>query len=319
MTSSASATHIVQSCKLKQYKTIEEWKKLVTSLQPDPSNLSFYCSLLTASNQTFPEADFYFFTFTTSNGINMWIVVRDNHFVRPFMFLSGDAQLFTNLSLEVEREFDEIFDHTLQHFPFLYAKPDQTCLLFCADPIAQLYVKWAARSMCNVGLEQSFGRIFYMDKCAANLDSLDKIEPPPGYFFDDVDLEKDLDIITSTYIHTELGPRDQFKAKLKHLPYSLLRESKSNKLVSFELLDPSGFLNHQYTLPEFRNRGLGSLVERDMCKKCLRLGILPHKCIEMYNVDLLKACSKSTFWKKWVDGQGQDIAFTFIQHKLVEK
>lgn len=61
-----------------------------------------------------------------------------------------------------------------------------------------------------------------------------------------------------------------FRAKIRNLPTSLVRDKKTGDAVSFELVDSTGFLNHLFTLPEHRNRGIGAAVEVNLCLKLIR-------------------------------------------------
>uniref|UniRef100_A0A914EQC9 Uncharacterized protein n=1 Tax=Acrobeloides nanus TaxID=290746 RepID=A0A914EQC9_9BILA len=59
-------------------------------------------------------------------------------------------------------------------------------------------------------------------------------------------------------------------AKLKYMPYSIIRKEGEPNPVAFELMDPSGFLNHHYTQLEHRRKGLGAAVELDLAQNSLR-------------------------------------------------
>uniref|UniRef100_A0A915DW02 Glycine N-acyltransferase-like protein n=1 Tax=Ditylenchus dipsaci TaxID=166011 RepID=A0A915DW02_9BILA len=77
---------------------------------------------------------------------------------------------------------------------------------------------------------------------------------------------------------------EQFKQKFSLLPYSLVREKGTNKLASFEVMDLSGCLNHQYTFPEFRRKGLAQCVEMDLCQKIIKNGDVPFKWVEAWTL-----------------------------------
>uniref|UniRef100_A0AC34GE44 FR47-like domain-containing protein n=1 Tax=Panagrolaimus sp. ES5 TaxID=591445 RepID=A0AC34GE44_9BILA len=115
---------------------------------------------------------------------------------------------------------------------------------------------------------------------------------PEGYYFDKADVEKDTQVILSTWRHAVPGDLETTKAKLRRLPNSLVREKKTGEAIAFELVDLSGFMNHLFTLPEHRNKGIGYAVETDLCIKLIREGIVPFKDVETFNKNVLAASEK---------------------------
>uniref|UniRef100_A0A914CAZ4 Glycine N-acyltransferase-like protein n=1 Tax=Acrobeloides nanus TaxID=290746 RepID=A0A914CAZ4_9BILA len=69
--------------------------------------------------------------------------------------------------------------------------------------------------------------------------------------------------------------------------------------------------NHLYTLPEHREKGLGNATERDLSKKCIRLGITPCKTVETFNTEVLKSSNRSPYWTRW-DDEGKPIEYIYM-------
>uniref|UniRef100_A0AC34FSM7 Glycine N-acyltransferase-like protein n=1 Tax=Panagrolaimus sp. ES5 TaxID=591445 RepID=A0AC34FSM7_9BILA len=104
------------------------------------------------------------------------------------------------------------------------------------------------------------------------------------------------------------------RAKLRRMPNSLVREKKTDEAIAFELVDSSGFMNHLFTLPEHRNKGIGYAVETDLCIKLIREGIVPFKDVETFNKSVLAASEKSKYWTRWNSANDEPILVTFHKH-----
>ena len=61
-----------------------------------------------------------------------------------------------------------------------------------------------------------------------------------------------------------------FRAMLEHRPYSLIRCQSTGNPVAFEFTDSRGSLNHQFVQPEHRGKGLGSAVEKHLCRQLIK-------------------------------------------------
>lgn len=60
------------------------------------------------------------------------------------------------------------------------------------------------------------------------------------------------------------------RAKIRHMPSCGIASNATGELVSFGLVDPSGFLNHFWTDPIHRRKGLAQAIGVELCKKCIR-------------------------------------------------
>ncbi len=55
--------------------------------------------------------------------------------------------------------------------------------------------------------------------------------------------------------------------KLRNLPSAIVLYK--GKAVAFEMVEPSGYENHLFTIPEHRRKGLGTAVELRLSQKCI--------------------------------------------------
>jgi hypothetical protein len=109
----------------------------------------------------------------------------------------------------------------------------------------------------------------------------------------------------SVLLHYQDGDELQAAIRLKELPSVGIFEIATNKLVSFEYNDGIGTIAHQYTYPEYRNKGLGKAVEILICQKNLReLDILPSKCVAPARPKVIAITEKTKYWSKLMDTNG---------------
>uniref|UniRef100_A0AC34FE13 FR47-like domain-containing protein n=1 Tax=Panagrolaimus sp. ES5 TaxID=591445 RepID=A0AC34FE13_9BILA len=139
---------------------------------------------------------------------------------------------------------------------------------------------------------------------------------PEGYYFDKVDVEKDAKLILNTWRHAAPGDLEATKVKLRRMPSSLVREKRTEEAIAFEHVDSTGFMNHLFTHPEHRNKGIGSAVEIDLCIKLIREGIVPFKDVETFNKNVLAASEKSKYWTRWNSINGQAVLVNSHKHVL---
>jgi hypothetical protein len=53
------------------------------------------------------------------------------------------------------------------------------------------------------------------------------------------------------------------------MPSSVVKQINNDKPVSFETVDPLGFLHNPYTYAEHRNKGLENAVEQSLAQKLI--------------------------------------------------
>uniref|UniRef100_A0A914Z099 Glycine N-acyltransferase-like protein n=1 Tax=Panagrolaimus superbus TaxID=310955 RepID=A0A914Z099_9BILA len=183
--------------------------------------------------------------------------------------------------------------------------------------ISDTYKEWYGTRFPAMGLEHFPCHYYYMTPVQQQMlieNYKNGVPLPEGYYFDKADVEKDAQVILNTWRHAASGDLETTKAKLQRMPNSLVREKQRNEAISFELVDLSGFMNHLFTLPEHRNKGIGSAVETDLCIKLIKEGIVPYKDVETFNKSVLAASEKSKYWTRWNSANDEPILVNFYKH-----
>lgn len=93
----------------------------------------------------------------------------------------------------------------------------------------------------------------------------------------------------------------------------MIRVSGTGEPVSFELTDPCGFLNHLFTQPSHRSKGLGVATEKGLCVKLIKNGMIPAKDVETNNPNVIAWSDKSPYWTRWDDAEGNPVMMMFLK------
>lgn len=93
----------------------------------------------------------------------------------------------------------------------------------------------------------------------------------------------------------------------------MIRVTGTGEPAAFELSDPFGFINHLYTQPDHRSKGLGSAIEKQICAKLIRKEIVPTKDVEVDNLPVVKSSNKSPYWTRKADSNGDPITTMFLK------
>ncbi|KAH7720041.1 gland protein G8A07 [Aphelenchoides avenae] len=101
------------------------------------------------------------------------------------------------------------------------------------------------------------------------------------------------------------------RAKIRHMPSIGVKHDATGELVSFGLVEGAGWLHHLFTVPEHRRRGLGVVVETELCKACIGRDIVPYKFVEEWNESVLRSSRRSPLWTEWKDHDGSPVTLTF--------
>ena len=97
----------------------------------------------------------------------------------------------------------------------------------------------------------------------------------------------------------------------------MVRATGTGEIVAFEITYPRGSLNHLFTQPSHRLRGLGSAVEKALCVKLIKNGIIPSKNVASDNLSVVKSTDKNPYWTRKDDSEGNPIMMTYF--KVVKK
>uniref|UniRef100_A0A8R1HNL8 Glycine N-acyltransferase-like protein n=1 Tax=Caenorhabditis japonica TaxID=281687 RepID=A0A8R1HNL8_CAEJA len=117
----------------------------------------------------------------------------------------------------------------------------------------------------------------------------------------------DAEIVNSTWKFATPEDILQQKEKIVRLPTACIFHN--DQPVAFEMVGLHGQLSHQYTFPEFRNKGFGSIIENSIVAKCINNEICPIKSVELSNSSVLKRSQEHPLWK--VVSSDNDVALIF--------
>ncbi|KAE9550075.1 hypothetical protein FO519_006707 [Halicephalobus sp. NKZ332] len=187
---------------------------------------------------------------------------------------------------------------------------------YWTSPVCEMFVEWYNKRFPDSSLELSSCFYYYMteDQMTRLLEETkDGIPLPEGYCWGEANPEKDARILFETWKHSGPGDYEAMKAKVRNLPSSMIRVSGTGEPAAFELTDPTGYLNHLFTQPLHRVKGLGTAVEKGLCVKLIKRGMIPFKEVGIHNENAVKATNKSPYWTRWEDSEGKPILMTFVE------
>ncbi|KAK5965841.1 FR47 domain-containing protein [Trichostrongylus colubriformis] len=112
----------------------------------------------------------------------------------------------------------------------------------------------------------------------------------------------------------EEGEEEETRFKLKAFPSSCVRYE--GKPVAFEMVSQAGQLTALYVQEQHRGKGLGRIVELDLCQKVIRFGLYVIKCVELFNTSLLSSTSRLPYWTKVMHDDGSDFLNVFYKLEM---
>uniref|UniRef100_A0A915DVZ2 Glycine N-acyltransferase-like protein n=1 Tax=Ditylenchus dipsaci TaxID=166011 RepID=A0A915DVZ2_9BILA len=289
------------------YHTNAEFQIVSKSIgSPNPGNLLLHGSVKAAKNTPSPHVTWNFakYSLPAVNNV-LWVTLRKNHLTRPFIIFSLEKEDLEFGGLDLTDVFQELHVKFLDHFC------DQVWI-YGIKELLHMYKEWSHKHKMDGRLDLQDTNFYYMVPEVIQELERTGLQLHSDFYFDEIDFEKDLDLITNSWSLSMPLEKEQFRQKLTLLPYSLVREKETDKLACFELMDFSGCLNHQYTFPEFRRKGLAKCVEMDLCQKMIKKGDIPFKWVEAWNIDVIKPLERSNIWQRWQNKNGEYITFSFL-------
>ncbi|CAL2040942.1 unnamed protein product [Caenorhabditis brenneri] len=140
---------------------------------------------------------------------------------------------------------------------------------------------------------------------------VDEITLPPTFNIGSTPLSY-TEIVNSTWKFATPETVLQIKEIIQRLPTACI--SHKDQPVAFEMIGLHGQLNHQYTFPEYRNRGFGGIIENTIVCKCFSEGIQVVKSVELSNEVVLKRSLEHPMWKVVQDENEKNIIFDYTQY-----
>ncbi|GMT03576.1 hypothetical protein PENTCL1PPCAC_25750, partial [Pristionchus entomophagus] len=139
--------------------------------------------------------------------------------------------------------------------------------------------------------------VFYMTDEQMRMAKEMELQPIAGFHADSVDLEKDAARIHDNWIHS--ASVESTRARLFHLPASVVRESSTEEAVSWDMSSPFGQCSNLFTIPSYRGKGLAVLAQLQLVKSFISQGLRPFKYVEITNWKLLEATRRHPLWTRW--------------------
>ena len=97
----------------------------------------------------------------------------------------------------------------------------------------------------------------------------------------------------------------------------MIKVSGTGEPIAYEVTNPCGYLNHLFTHPAHRSKGLGTAVEKELCVKLIKKGIAPSKDVSMRGGIAVRLSEKSPYWTRWEDSEGNPVVMKF--HHIIQR
>uniref|UniRef100_A0A0N4ZIG5 Glycine N-acyltransferase-like protein n=1 Tax=Parastrongyloides trichosuri TaxID=131310 RepID=A0A0N4ZIG5_PARTI len=275
---------------------------LLLKVKKIPNLLTIYHSIHTEVTHLFPFSKHYVFEAECEDEM-IYFAFRKNVYVMPFLFIGTTS----NKPLPVEK-LEKIFEDFFKVFPDI--EGIENYLTIGVANLTRTYNIWRSKYFKREPSVEYPTYLYYMNTDQKLMVKEDNAIIPNDYYYDDNISAEDSYIINQTWQHAKKGDLEQTRAKLQCLPFACIKYQ--GKPVSFEMSDPSGFLNHQFTIEEHRRKGLGLAIEIEISKKAIALDRIPFKTVELYNKSVLKNSDKSKYWTRWNDANHLPVEFLFI-------
>jgi len=253
--------------------------------------------------RTFPEVAWRSFWIRNDKGKRVDLIVRP--------LLIPEYEKFILMSSEPDIKLDnshmfEVFDKLNKEIEGLFGV--EGSIIDCFKPVSDLFCEWHQKKFPNMQLVNRPCFSYYMSEEQRTRlleDTKDGIPLPEGYYWDEADPEKDAKIMFETWKLAGPGDYEGMKAKIRNLPSAMIRVKETGEPAAFEVVNPIGSLSHQFTQPAHRRKGLGAAVEKQICVKLIKKGMVPCKNVEDDNLNVIKSSDKNPYWTKKADSEVQ--------------
>uniref|UniRef100_A0A914VUS9 Glycine N-acyltransferase-like protein n=1 Tax=Plectus sambesii TaxID=2011161 RepID=A0A914VUS9_9BILA len=259
---------------LHAFKTEDEHREVLKLIDSEP-NLFMLRAALTGG---LPEAPVEVYAYPWPD-IKCWLMIVQNTLSEPFIGLYLVNGGTTDDAEKCVESANDIFDKLDE---FLFFNIEQSICDHLCNLLSKNYEICAKKDVCTT---------FYIPPDIQVEIVKREIELPVGYQFCDVDPEVDGPLVSRTWKHARDDDVHFTRSKLTHRPSVGVKFG--DELVSFEMVCATGAMNHLYTLPEFRRKGLGTAVELKLCQKLIGIGIWPFKFVEIVNPKVIEMSQKS--------------------------
>uniref|UniRef100_A0A914C2N4 Glycine N-acyltransferase-like protein n=1 Tax=Acrobeloides nanus TaxID=290746 RepID=A0A914C2N4_9BILA len=286
---------------LRRLESACELEQALNETRDLPELRQIHCSIQTMLLNRFPYPD--------GSILDLKLPLSFYFISRNFIIICHD-----NNAVFDEQSVNIVFLGILAQFPNFYFRGTDVWYHGSASFYDSYYVPWLNEQFPGSEIERHPCVQYYINQEDTKRIQDEKIVLAEGYFFDGIHSQQDVDFIRNSWKYCSPGEGKQFGAKLNYMPYSIIRKEGEPNPVAFELMDPSGFLNHHYTQLEHRRKGLGAAVELELAQNCLRLGIHPFKLVEAWNNSVLETSNRSRYWSRLEYDDGEVVPMYFAVH-----
>ncbi|CAI2351366.1 unnamed protein product [Caenorhabditis sp. 36 PRJEB53466] len=191
----------------------------------------------------------------------------------------------------------------LEQVKLLEPEFDQICLLLAVHNLATPARKYLT-TVCNLK-ETSYvpcHNFYVTSSVYPQIQAkVNQISLPSSFSIGSTRLS-DAEVVNSTWKFATPEDILQQKEKITRLPTACIFHE--DRPIAFEMIGLHGQLSHQYTFPEYRNKGFGAIIENTIVSKCISHGIIPLKSVELTNTSVLKRSYEHPLWQVVADDDG---------------
>lgn len=252
----------------------------------------------------FPEWPTRVFLHADPSGSELWIVVRRS-FNRVYVIIScAEASNFVQDLLW--RSFDVLFGEISE-----WLQNGVNISTYGINRVIKMYYEWYRERSPGAVVDLYPTSVFYMTpEQMAHAQRIPN-DLPHGYSLTTLDANEHAPVVMRYWKHALANELPPTSAKIRYMPSIGVKHDATGELLSFGLVEGAGWLHHLFTVPEHRRRGLGAVVETELCKACIGRDIVPYKFVEEWNESVLRSSRRSPLWTEWKDHDGSAVTLTF--------
>uniref|UniRef100_A0A0N5B2Q4 Glycine N-acyltransferase-like protein n=1 Tax=Strongyloides papillosus TaxID=174720 RepID=A0A0N5B2Q4_STREA len=232
---------------------------------------------------------------------------------KPYFHMEGNVYDIEKCKEAAKCLFNEIYPLLKDEEDFCLACPNEFIIT-----LRELFIQ--STPFIHTPLED-YGILFCIDDKDYESYICKEITVPEKYYIDKLSSE-DSEMMLSVYQFRDRDDNKRVGNRINEFPSVCVKEKKTDKIVSFMYNDGFGFLSHQYTFPEYRKQGLGTISEMYLSRLNKELlGVMPLKGVSTCRKYVLEYTRKSGYWKRLPSNKltDSDICWTVFSKKKVDK
>ncbi|CAL2046053.1 unnamed protein product [Caenorhabditis brenneri] len=280
-----------------------EIKNFIPFFESKPKFALFANAAKFQVEETLPNHPCDFYHLESNKAKYFYVFRHDNlsNKSRPILMIGSHGEVQNDdVSLGLEKI--KLVEPNLENIEMLLATSD------VSGAARKFFIKYYDREKYNNPCYN-----FYIPQCFENQikDKLEEVTLPDNFSIGSTILS-DAETLNNTWKFGSSEMLLEIREVLQRLPTVCIYNE--NKPIAFEMVGLHGQLNHQYTFPEFRNQGLGSIVECTIVSKCLKEGIQVVKSVEATNEEVVKRSSNHPLWRVVKDENEEPLIFDYTHY-----